>query len=194
VSSYAGGVPERQGAIASSFEVAEGERVPFTLSWLGAHATPPAPADVDGVLRATEKFWANWSSRCEYAGPYREEVLRSLMVLKGLTYQPTGGIVAAPTTSLPERPGGVRNWDYRYCWLRDAALTLRALINTGYLEEALEWRSWLLRTTASDRTNPQIMYGVAGEQRLPERTSAGCQALDGRNRYASATGPPHSSS
>jgi GH15 family glucan-1,4-alpha-glucosidase len=157
------------GAIASSFEVAEGERVPFTLSWLGSRARPPAPVDVDAVLQATEKFWANWSSRCEYAGPYREDVLRSLIVLKGLTYQPTGGIVAAPTTSLPERPGGVRNWDYRYCWLRDAALTLRALIDTGYLEEALEWRSWLLRATASDRTNPQVMYGVAGEQRLPER-------------------------
>ena len=152
----------------SSFGVAAGQRVPFTLTWVPSRARLPAAADPSGALRQTEEFWGEWSSRCSYEGPYREEVLRSLVVLKGLTCQATGGIVAAATTSLPEWPGGARNWDYRYCWLRDAALTLRALAGAGYLTEAEEWRSWLVRTTAGDPVDPQIMYGVAGERQLPE--------------------------
>jgi GH15 family glucan-1,4-alpha-glucosidase len=156
------------GAAVSSFEVLAGERVPFTLTWFPAHAELPAAVDVEKSLRETEAFWRNWSARCSYDGPYREAVLGSLVVLKGLTYLPTGGIVAAPTTSLPEWPGGERNWDYRYCWLRDATLTLLALIRAGYLEEAEAWRAWLLRAAAGDPDEIQIMYGVAGERRIPE--------------------------
>src|SRR5262245_23150407 len=155
-------------AIVSTFEVGAGDRVPVTLSWFPSHAPHPAAVDPDLELRRTEAFWWAWSNRSSYRGPYRDAVLRSLIVLKGLTYFPTGAIVAAPTTSLPEWPGGERNWDYRYCWLRDATLTLLALINAGYLEEASQWREWLLRAVAGDPDNVQIMYGVAGERRLPE--------------------------
>jgi GH15 family glucan-1,4-alpha-glucosidase len=142
--------------------------VPFTLTWFPSHAPRPAPVDPYEELRRTAAFWQDWSSRSSYSGPYRDAVLQSLVVLKGLTYLPTGGIVAAPTTSLPEWPGGERNWDYRYCWLRDATLTLLALVNAGYLEEASQWRDWLLRAVAGDPGNVQIMYGVAGERRLAE--------------------------
>jgi GH15 family glucan-1,4-alpha-glucosidase len=155
-------------ATVSSVEVRVGQRVPFTLRWFPSHTPRPAPVDPEEELRRTEAFWQDWSSRSSYSGPYRDAVLQSLVVLKGLTYMPTGGIVAAPTTSLPEWPGGERNWDYRYCWLRDATLTLLALLNTGYLEEASHWREWLLRAVAGDPDNIQIMYGVAGERRLPE--------------------------
>jgi GH15 family glucan-1,4-alpha-glucosidase len=155
-------------ATVSRFEVGAGERVPFTLSWFPSHAARPAAVDVDEALGKTETFWRDWSSRCSYDGPYREAVLQSLVVLKGLTYGPTGGIIAAPTTSLPEWPGGERNWDYRYCWLRDATLTLLALIHAGYREEASEWRAWLVRAAAGDPDEIQIMYGLAGERRLPE--------------------------
>ena len=155
-------------ATVSAVEVRAGQRVPFRLTWFPSHASRPAPVDADEELRRTEVFWRDWSSRSSYSGPYRDAVLQSLVVLKGLTYLPTGGIVAAPTTSLPEWPGGERNWDYRYCWLRDATLTLLALINAGYLEEASQWRDWLLRAVAGDPGNVQIMYGVAGERRLPE--------------------------
>ncbi len=155
-------------ATVSAVEVRAGQRVPFTLRWFPSHAPLPAPVDPDEELRRTEAFWQDWSSRSSYTGPYRDAVLQSLVVLKGLTYLPTGGIVAAPTTSLPEWPGGERNWDYRYCWLRDATLTLLALVNAGYLEEASQWRDWLLRAVAGDPGNVQIMYGVAGERRLPE--------------------------
>jgi GH15 family glucan-1,4-alpha-glucosidase len=151
----------------STFDVGAGEAVAFALSWFPSH-TRPAAVDVEEALRETETFWRDWSSRCGYEGPYREAVLQSLTVLKGLTYGPTGGIVAAPTTSLPEWPGGERNWDYRYCWLRDATLTLLALIHAGYREEASEWRAWLVRAAAGDPDEIQIMYGVAGERRLPE--------------------------
>jgi GH15 family glucan-1,4-alpha-glucosidase len=155
-------------AIVASFEVGEGDQVPFTLTWFASHMEPPAdPAPLER-LRETEEFWSAWSSRCSYDGPYRDTVLRSLIVLKGLTYLPTGGIVAAPTTSLPAWPGGVRNWDYRYCWLRDATLTLQVLLDAGYVEEAEAWRAWLLRAVAGDPDEVQIMYGVAGERRLPE--------------------------
>jgi GH15 family glucan-1,4-alpha-glucosidase len=155
-------------ATVSSFEVGAGERVPFTLTWFPSHTDLPAAVDPDDTLRKTERFWQDWTSLCSYEGPYRDDVLRSLIVLKGLTYLPTGGIVAAPTTSLPEWPGSVRNWDYRYCWLRDATLTLLAFVNAGYIEEASAWRAWLVRAAAGDPDALQIMYGVAGERRLPE--------------------------
>jgi GH15 family glucan-1,4-alpha-glucosidase len=157
-------------SVVSSFEVGAGEQVPFTLTWFSSHTEFPAAVDPDEALCETEKFWRDWTSLCTYEGPYRDAVLGSLIVLKGLTYLPTGAIVAAPTTSLPAWPGGVRNWDYRYCWLRDATLTLLALVNAGYTEEASEWRAWLLRAVAGDPDDPQIMYGVAGERRLPEWT------------------------
>jgi GH15 family glucan-1,4-alpha-glucosidase len=152
----------------SEFEVAAGDRVPFTLTWFPSHSDLPAPFEADDALRDTEHYWNEWTSRCMYEGPYREAVVRSLATLKALTYKPTGGIVAAPTTSLPEWIGGVRNWDYRFCWLRDATLTLLALLNANYVEEAGAWREWLLRAAAGDPDDLQIMYGVAGERRLPE--------------------------
>jgi GH15 family glucan-1,4-alpha-glucosidase len=155
-------------AIVASVDVDEGQRLPFTLTWFPSHKPPPAAPDPAEALREAARFWSAWSSRSSYAGPYRDAVLSSLVVLKGLTYRPTGGIVAAPTTSLPEWPGGKRNWDYRYCWLRDATLTLLALLGAGYIEEAEAWRAWLLRAVAGDLDEVQIMYGVGGERRLPE--------------------------
>ncbi len=152
----------------SEFELEAGERMPFTLTWFPSHRELPAAFDPDEALRETERFWSDWTSRCAYEGPYREAVVRSLATLKALTYEPTGGIVAAPTTSLPEWLGGVRNWDYRYCWLRDATLTLLALLNADYIDEAGAWREWLLRAAAGDPDDLQIMYGVAGERRLLE--------------------------
>jgi GH15 family glucan-1,4-alpha-glucosidase len=157
-----------KGAVLASFEVGEGDQVPFTLTWFPSHTDLPAAPDPRQRLCETEGFWSAWSSQCTYDGPYRDEVLRSLIVLKGLTYRPTGGIVAAPTTSLPAWPGGARNWDYRYCWLRDATLTLLAFLGAGYVEEAEAWRRWLLRAVAGDPDEIQIMYGVGGERRLPE--------------------------
>jgi GH15 family glucan-1,4-alpha-glucosidase len=154
----------------STFEVGEGDRVPFTLTWFPSHDPLPAPFEAADALRDTEEYWDEWTSHCVYDGPYRDSVVRSLTVLKGLTYGPTGGIVAAPTTSLPEWSGGVRNWDYRYCWLRDATLTLLALLNGNHVEEAGAWREWLLRAVAGDPGDLQIMYGVAGERHLPEWT------------------------
>jgi GH15 family glucan-1,4-alpha-glucosidase len=154
----------------STFTVDEGERVPFVLTWFPSHEEAPAEIDPEVALSDTETFWREWNDECEVKlHPEFGDVLqRSLMVLKALTYAPTGGIVAAPTTSLPEWVGGVRNWDYRYCWLRDATLTLLALLNAGYVEEASQWRSWLLRAVAGDPADIQIMYGVAGERRLTE--------------------------
>jgi GH15 family glucan-1,4-alpha-glucosidase len=152
----------------SAFEVRAGERMPFELTWFPSHSELPSFVDPDEALRETEEFWSAWASRCTYDGPYHDEVLQSLVVLKGLTYRPTGGIVAAPTTSLPVALGGARNWDYRYCWLRDATLTLLVLLETGYTEEAEAWRAWLLRAVAGDPDVAQIMYGVAGERRLTE--------------------------
>jgi GH15 family glucan-1,4-alpha-glucosidase len=154
--------------IVARVDIDEGQRLPFTLTWFPSHAPPPVVPDPAEALGETERFWSAWSSRCSYAGPYRDAVLSSLVVLKGLTYRPTGGIIAAPTTSLPEWPGGERNWDYRYCWLRDATLTLLALLGAGYVEEAEAWRGWLLRAVAGDPDEVQIMYGVGGERRLPE--------------------------
>ncbi|WP_267242464.1 glycoside hydrolase family 15 protein [Streptomyces sp. PR69] len=152
----------------AAFSVAPGERVALALSWQPSHGEAPPRPDPAALLAGTEAFWARWTGQCTYRGPYREAVVRSLITLKALTYAPTGGIVAAPTTSLPEEIGGVRNWDYRYTWLRDAAITLSSLLRTGYREEARAWREWLLRAVAGDAQNLQIMYGVAGERELAE--------------------------
>ncbi|MFC8592787.1 glycoside hydrolase family 15 protein [Streptomyces atroolivaceus] len=152
----------------SDFTVAPGDRIAFTISWQPSHHEPPATPEPETSLEATENFWREWVEQCTYHGPYREAVVRSLITLKALTYAPTGGIVAAPTTSLPEDIGGSRNWDYRYTWLRDAAITLSSLLRTGYREEARAWREWLLRAVAGDPENLQIMYGIAGERELGE--------------------------
>lgn len=152
----------------ADFTVAPGDRIAFTISWEPSHKQPPALPEPEQSLEATEEFWRDWVDQCTYHGPYREAVVRSLITLKALTYAPTGGIVAAPTTSLPEEIGGVRNWDYRYTWLRDAAITLSSLLRTGYREEARAWREWLLRAVAGDPENLQIMYGIAGERELGE--------------------------
>ena len=151
-----------------SFSVAAGERVPFVLRWFPSNEPTPEPIDPEDALTKTLAFWEEWAARCTYEGRWHDAVHRSLLTLKALTYAPTGGIVAAPTTSLPEWIGGVRNWDYRYCWLRDATLTLLALIRAGYVEEAGDWRDWLLRAIAGSPEDLQIMYGVAGERRLTE--------------------------
>ncbi len=152
----------------AEFDVAEGQRVAFTMTWHASHEPIPSPFDAEEALVATESWWKEWASRCADAGPWREAVVRSLITLKALTYAPTGGIVAAPTTSLPEKIGGVRNWDYRICWIRDASFTLSALLRAGYHEEAQEWRAWLLRAVAGEPSKLQIMYGVEGQRRLPE--------------------------
>jgi GH15 family glucan-1,4-alpha-glucosidase len=152
----------------AEFTVKEGERLPFVLTWFASHAAPPKPVHAEHALRDTEQYWNAWSKRCDHGGPWREAVMRSLIVLKGLTYAPTGGIVAAPTASLPEEIGGVRNWDYRYCWLRDATFTLSALSQGGYHEEARSWREWLLRAIAGSPSQMQILYGVRGERRINE--------------------------
>lgn len=152
----------------ATFRVETGAKQAFTLSWYPSYEAPPPPFDVDRALADTERFWEDWASKCTYQGEARELVLRSLLTLKGLTYAPTGGIVAAATTSLPEQIGGVRNWDYRFCWLRDATLTLYSLMQSGYTEEAEAWTNWLLRAVAGDPEQMQIMYGAAGERRLHE--------------------------
>jgi len=152
----------------AEFTVSEGEQIPFVLLWHPSHEPTPAPIDAKETITQTEQWWKEWSNRCSYRGSWREAVVRSLITLKALTYAPTGGIVAAPTTSLPEQLGGVRNWDYRYCWIRDATFTLYALMHGGYTEEARAWREWLLRAVAGKPSQLNIMYGLAGERRLPE--------------------------
>ncbi|WNG31025.1 glycoside hydrolase family 15 protein [Cystobacter fuscus] len=152
----------------ADFTVAEGQRIPFVLRWHPSHEPAPPPLDGLEALADTEDWWREWFSHCTYQGAWREAVRTSLMTLKALTYAPTGGIVAAATTSLPERLGGQRNWDYRFCWLRDATFTLYALSLGGFREEAEAWRSWLMRSVAGDASKLQIMYGVGGERRLPE--------------------------
>ncbi|MFI1443015.1 glycoside hydrolase family 15 protein [Streptomyces fructofermentans] len=152
----------------SEFTVAEGERVAFVMTWHPSHEPRPARLDPYEALEHSVADWRAWAARCHYRGPHRDAVVRSLITLKALTYAPTGGIVAAPTTSLPEEIGGVRNWDYRFCWLRDSTLTLGALLACGYQEEAEAWRDWLLRAVAGDPADLQIMYGLAGERRIPE--------------------------
>ncbi len=153
----------------AEFEVGEGEVVPFVLTYGPSHLPLPEPINPAQALQDTEEFWIDWCSRCIYEGESRDLVLRSLITLKALTYEPTGGIVAAATTSLPEKLGGARNWDYRFCWLRDATFTLLALMNSGYTEEAAAWHNWLLRAVAGGPENMQIMYGIMGQRRLPER-------------------------
>ena len=152
----------------AEFEVGEGQIIPFVLTYGPSHLPVPAPIDPARALQDTKDFWAEWSGRCTYKGENRDLVMRSLITLKALTFAPTGGMVAAPTTSLPEKLGGARNWDYRYCWLRDATFTLLALMNSGYTEEALAWHNWLLRAVAGSPGNMQIMYGIMGQRRLLE--------------------------
>lgn len=152
----------------AEFTVSADERIPFVLTWYQSHDKPPKPVNAEHSLAETESYWSEWSKNCLTEGPWREAVVRSLITLKGLTYAPTGGIVAAATTSLPEEIGGVRNWDYRYCWLRDATFTLVGLTDAGYLEEARAWRQWLLRAVAGSPGQMQVMYGVCGERRLSE--------------------------
>jgi GH15 family glucan-1,4-alpha-glucosidase len=148
--------------------ISEGQYMPFVLTWYLSHELPPRPIDPWYSIETTAAWWRAWSAGCSYDGDHREAVLRSLITLKALTYEPTGGIVAAATTSLPEAIGGNRNWDYRYCWLRDATLTLESLMRGGYHEEAMAWRDWLLRAASGDVSKLQIMYGAAGERRLDE--------------------------
>ncbi|HZD22989.1 MAG TPA: glycoside hydrolase family 15 protein, partial [Acidimicrobiia bacterium] len=152
----------------AKFRVDNGERVPFVLTWHPSYISAPDPIDPGDALSATERWWGDWIGQCRFEGEHREAVIRSLLTLKTLTYAPTGGILAAPTTSLPEALGGTRNWDYRYVWLRDATFALYALIMCGYHSEAAAWRDWLLRTVAGNPESLRIMYGLAGERRLPE--------------------------
>jgi GH15 family glucan-1,4-alpha-glucosidase len=155
-------------AAGADFEIETGDCVPFVLSWHPSHEPGTAPVDAYVALADTEAYWSEWIAGCTYHGEWRQAVTRSLLTLKALTYAPTGAIVAAPTTSLPEQPRGVRNWDYRYSWLRDAAVTLLALTRAGFWEEAAAWHAWLVRATAGDPADVQTVYGVAGERRLPE--------------------------
>jgi GH15 family glucan-1,4-alpha-glucosidase len=152
----------------ADFSVRAGERIPFTLTWYSSHLAAPARRDALDGLRDTEAWWREWTGRCRYEGRWHDAVVRSLITLKALTYAPTGGICAAATTSLPEQLGGVRNWDYRYCWLRDAAFALHALMIGGYVDEARAWREWLLRAVAGKPADIQALYGLAGERRLTE--------------------------
>jgi GH15 family glucan-1,4-alpha-glucosidase len=156
------------GRVSSVLRVKKGDRFPFQLAWNPSFEPAPAELNADEALAATEAYWRGWAGRCTYDGRARELVMRSLLTLKAMTYAPTGGVVAAPTTSLPEEIGGVRNWDYRFVWLRDASLTLDALMLGGYLDEAREFRDWLLRAVAGAPTDLQIMYDVAGGRRLTE--------------------------
>jgi GH15 family glucan-1,4-alpha-glucosidase len=155
-------------APSAAFTVSAGERVPFHLVWYPSHLPCPEPVDPFEMVARTEAWWREWSGRCQYEGPYHDDVLRSLITLKALTYSPTGAIVAALTTSLPEEIGGERNWDYRYCWLRDGAFSLVPFFRTGYLDEARAWRDWVLRAIAGDVGQLQLMYGIGGEHRLTE--------------------------
>ncbi|MGW1817085.1 glycoside hydrolase family 15 protein [Streptomyces sp. NPDC002125] len=160
---------EKNGVIVSTFAIAAGQSVAFVLSWCPSHAAAPDLPDPESALAETLAFWQDWAQECTYDGPYREAVIRSSIALKAMTYAPSGGIVAAPTTSLPEEIGGERQWDYRFTWLRDASTTLAALLGTGKRQEAQAWRRWLLRAVAGDPENLQIMYGITGERDLRER-------------------------
>jgi GH15 family glucan-1,4-alpha-glucosidase len=152
----------------ADFSVGAGDTVPFVLTYQASHKPAPDPVDAAQALSQTRSFWQEWIAECSYDEGWSDAVRSSLVILKGLTYKPSGGMVAAVTTSLPEEIGGVRNWDYRYCWLRDATLTLQALLGAGYIEEARAWREWLLRAVAGDPPDLKIMYGIHGERRLPE--------------------------
>lgn len=163
----------------AKFLLRAGEQRVLTLAWHSSHHPVPPAFDGRAKLEATERYWREWCERCTYRGPWRKIVMRSLLTLKGLIYAPTGGIVAAATTSLPEWIGGVRNWDYRFCWLRDATFTLYALMEAGYTEEATAWTEWLLRAVAGDPAQMQIMYGVGGERKLPELGLTHLQGYEG---------------
>jgi GH15 family glucan-1,4-alpha-glucosidase len=152
----------------AEFTISKGEAIPFVLTYLASNLPLPDAIDPYAALEQTQKFWEEWAGRCTYQGAAKDVVQQSLITLKALTYWPTGGIIAAPTTSLPEKIGGERNWDYRFCWLRDATFTLRALMQAGYLDEAAAWRDWLVRAIAGSPNQAQIMYGVAGERLVPE--------------------------
>jgi len=152
----------------SEFTVDAEQKVSFAMTWYPSNEREPAPVEIDAAIQKTEKWWRHWSDRCTYQGRWRDAVLRSLLTLKALTFQPTGGMVAALTTSLPECLGGIRNWDYRFCWVRDATLTLQSLLSAGYLDEARQWREWLLRTVAGSPSELNILYGLRGERRLTE--------------------------
>jgi GH15 family glucan-1,4-alpha-glucosidase len=154
----------------ADFTVGPGQQVSFVLTYHPSHLPRPRQADAVAAVADTERYWTDWVARCSYRGRWAGEVRRALITLKALTYAPTGGIVAAATTSLPEQLGGPRNWDYRYCWLRDATFTLQALLGTGYVAEAMAWREWLLRAVAGDPADLQIMYGLDGTRRIPEFT------------------------
>jgi len=158
----------RDGMLNADFVIPEGAREHFTLCWHASYEETPPVEDADSALARTEAWWRAWTDRCAYDGPYRDEVLTSLKTLKAMTYEPTGALVAAPTTSLPEDVGGVRNWDYRYCWLRDSVLALEALLTAGYTDEALGFRDWLGRAGTGEPGKAQIMYGIRGERRLTE--------------------------
>jgi len=153
----------------ADFQVSAGEHIPFVLTWFPSSTEVPGAIDPRATLIEAERWWCSWVARCTYQGEWRDAVVRSLITLKALTFTPTGGIVAAPTTSLPEAMGGPRNWDYRYAWLRDATFTLYALMVGGFREEACAWRDWLLRAIAGDPSQLQALYGVAGERRIPEQ-------------------------
>jgi GH15 family glucan-1,4-alpha-glucosidase len=152
----------------AEFTVNEGQTIPFELTWYPSNRDEPPPLNAAKAVQDTENWWHTWSDRCSYQGKWREAVLRSLITLKALTFSPTGGIAASPTTSLPEMIGGVRNWDYRFCWVRDATLTLNALLNAGYVDEAAAWREWLFRAIAGSPSELNIVYGLRGERRLTE--------------------------
>lgn len=152
----------------ADFEVSAGQTIPFVMAYGASHLAVPAPIDPAKALRDTEAFWRDWCGKFDYDGPYRDLAMRSLVALKAMIYAPSGGIVAAPTTSLPEKLGGARNWDYRFCWLRDATFTLLALMNSGYHDEASDWHDWLLRSVAGSPADMQIMYGILGQRRLTE--------------------------
>jgi len=163
----------------AEFEMTRGDVVPFVLTWFPSHDPSPKPVDAFAALDDTDAWWREWADRCTMTGEWRDVALRSLITLKALTYAPTGGIVAAPTTSLPEKLGGVRNWDYRFCWLRDATFTLYSLMMAGYQEEAEAWRDWLLRAVAGSPEQMQIMYGTGGERRLTELELAWLPGYEG---------------
>ncbi len=156
------------GCARAEFVAVEGARERFVLTWHLSHQATPPVEDADSALARTEEWWREWSGRCSYGGPYRDEVLTSLVALKAMTSETTGAVIAAPTTSLPEDVGGIRNWDYRFCWLRDSVLALEALLAAGYTAEALSFRDFLLRVGTGDPRKIQIMYGIGGERRLTE--------------------------
>ena len=171
----------------AEFTVGPGDRVPFALTWHPSYERIPRSPDPEEALRGTQAWWDEWASRARANGPYRDAVVRSLVTLKALTYAPSGGIVAAGTSSLPEAIGGIRNWDYRYCWLRDATFTLQALAHAGYTAEARAWREWLVRAVAGEPAKLQILYGVTGERRIDERELDWLPGTRARGRSTSAT-------